>query len=131
MKKTSERVHEFFCSLTGAGKKFARRTELSDFLGIPRSQATKCFDFLDGKEPKYKAVFDWLDAIGAKLILPGDAPGQTSVDCVKKLEEAQNAITKLRQRVTELEAETRVQQRIIDKAFPSAALSLPKNGTAG
>ena len=73
MKKSSaQHVHEYVVSLVGKGKRFPNRTDLSDFLGLDRTKATKVFDFLDGKKPRYDAVMDWIDKLGIQVTIPGE-----------------------------------------------------------
>ena len=73
MKKSSaQRVYDHIVSLVGKGKRFPNRTDLSDFLGLDRTKATKVFDFLDGKKPRYDTVLDWVDRLGIQVNIPGE-----------------------------------------------------------
>jgi len=80
MKKspTHEKVRAYFQSLLDSGA-FASESELARHLGLPASKATKFYNFLDGKEPSYKAVLEWLDRMGGELLLPHERPADRDV----------------------------------------------------
>lgn len=59
-----------FWSLIGEGKRFTTKAEAARAFGLPASQATKFFDFLDGKDTRYLTVLDWLEKIGGNIVFP-------------------------------------------------------------
>lgn len=68
-----------FRALIGEGQQFRTRAEAARFLGLPASQATKFFDFLDGKDTRYQSVMSWLEQLGGKVLGPGQTENTREV----------------------------------------------------
>ena len=77
---TSHKIIEFFEEQIGPGKRFADRAALAEFLGVPRTQITKLYNFLNGADTQYKAVLGWIEKLGAKLDWPGEKAHDTTKD---------------------------------------------------
>lgn len=63
-------IIDFFTEQIGAGKRFSSRVEMAEYLGLPKTQATKLFNFLKGADTQYKAVLDWFAKLGGRLVEP-------------------------------------------------------------
>lgn len=69
---TPEKIREYFNSIVGEDKRFPNRTEMSKFLGLKKTTATRLFSFLDGADTRYSAVIDWLERLGGQVALPDE-----------------------------------------------------------
>lgn len=69
----AQEIIDKFESFIGEGKRFKTRAEAARYLGLPISQATRFFDFLDGKDTRYMSVLDWLEKMGGLVTFPDDS----------------------------------------------------------
>lgn len=69
---TSEKIREYFNAIIGEGRRFSTQTEMSKFLGLKKTTATKLYDFLGGADTRYSAVVDWLEKLGGQVALPDE-----------------------------------------------------------
>ena len=69
---TAEKLREYFNSVIGEGKRFPTQTELSRFLNLKKTTATKLFSFLKGADTQYSSVVDWLEKLGGQIALPDE-----------------------------------------------------------
>lgn len=68
----AKKLIEKFESFIGEGRRFKTRAEAARYFGLPASQATRFFDFLDGKDTRYMSVLDWLEKLGGWITFPDD-----------------------------------------------------------
>ena len=72
---TLEQTRDFFSAMVGKGKPFRSRVALADYLGMNEpSKRTKFCAFLNGSDPSFRIVSDWIERAGGKVILPDMDP---------------------------------------------------------
>lgn len=69
---TPEKIRAYFNSIIGDGKRFKTQTELSAYLGLKKTTATKLYDFLEGTDTRFTAVIQWLEKVGGQIALPDE-----------------------------------------------------------
>ena len=85
-------LSSWFASFIGEGKRFSTRAEAARDLGLPKSKATKFFDFLDGKDTGYTSVLDWFEKMGGVLHTPNDDPTREVVFINPRIHESFNGL---------------------------------------
>lgn len=61
---------KFFEDKIGENRTFSTRVEMAEYLGIPKTQATRLFNFLKGSDTQYSSVIEWFEKLGGQLVGP-------------------------------------------------------------
>jgi len=69
----AQQLKKLFEDQIGPDKRFPTPAEMARFLGLPKTQASRLFNFLKGTDTQYMAVFEWMKALGIRLSATDEA----------------------------------------------------------